>query len=126
MSNPPISGQTTHAWIVTAVDDDIASKYTVKATLDNPETGIPEQWTYNINADVAVKRFKSTGAPDQRVLSLEYGNTGQFLGYDRFNGSIGSGRIYIKTEKGIKIKGTIEGGPTDGQTFVGAGTWTKG
>jgi hypothetical protein len=127
INNPPPPGsKAAAAWINTDEDSDITSKYTLKCYLPNEETGIPEQWTYNINADVSLKRFKSTDAPDERALAAEYSNTEQFLGYDRFNGSIGSGRIYIKTEKGIKIKGTIEGGPQDGQTFVGAGTWTKG
>jgi hypothetical protein len=112
-------------WIVTAVDDDVTSKYTLRTWWTNPESGIDEPATFNINADVAVKRFKSTGAPDTKTLNLEWTDKDQFLGYDRFSGSIGGGRIYIKTEKGIKVKGEIVGGPTDGQTFVGAGTWTK-
>jgi hypothetical protein len=116
----------TKGLIITAVDDDIASKYTFKTTLVDNETGNAEPYTYNINADVSVRRFSSKGAPSDETLTVEYANREQFLGHDRFSGSIGGGRIYIKTEKGIKIKGEIEGGPIDGQTFVGSGTWTKG
>jgi hypothetical protein len=112
-------------WIQTAVDDDITSKYTCRTYWRNPETEINEPATFNINADVAVKRFHSKDAPQKMTLTVEWTDKEQFLGYDRFSGSIGGGRIYIKTEKGIKVKGEIVGGPSDGQTFVGAGTWTK-
>jgi hypothetical protein len=90
INNPPPAGsKAAAAWINTDEGSDITSKYTLKCYLPNEETGIPEQWTYNINADVSLKRFKSTGAPEERELTAEYSSTDQFLGYDRFNGSIG-------------------------------------
>ncbi|KJA20684.1 hypothetical protein HYPSUDRAFT_783543 [Hypholoma sublateritium FD-334 SS-4] len=51
--------------------------------------------SYSVNSDVTIPKFWSAG------------------------------RIFIKTGKGITIKGPISGGPTEGQTIVGSGTWTK-
>jgi hypothetical protein len=120
----PTSG-TVQAWIMAWDNGDITSKFVLNVSIPNEETGIPVLYTFNVNSDVALHRFKSQDAPQEKKLTASYTSLDQFLGYDRFNGSIGGGRIFIKTEKGVKVKGAIEGGPGDGQTFTGAGTWAR-
>jgi len=104
---------------------DVTSKYTFEDSWTNSETGISTKTVFNINADVTVPVFNSTGAPKERTLDVTFDDKLQRVGYDTFTGSIGEGRIYIRTAKGVVIKGEIEGGPEEGQSFIGAGTWTK-
>ncbi|KAG8742418.1 hypothetical protein FRC10_001552 [Ceratobasidium sp. 414] len=113
------------ASIVSADHLSATSKYTLITHWIHPQSGIPLAAAFNINADVVVPAFMSTDAPDQQTLSLEWTTDDQFLGFDEFSGEIGAGRIYIRTGKGIKVKGVIVGGPAGGQSFVGAGTWTR-
>jgi hypothetical protein len=42
--------------------------------------------------------------------------------FDSFRGNIGAGQIYLKTCKGVVIKGKINGGPSSGQSIIGRGT----
>jgi hypothetical protein len=74
-------------------------------------------FTFNVNSDVTVPKFWS----DDDALTILYDDIP--MGFDSFRGSIGGSRIFIKTDKGITIKGQIHGGPREGQTFVGSGTW---
>jgi len=101
----------------------VASKYTVEGSWYNPNSGITTRSTFNINSDVTIPVFNTRGAPKEKTLDITWSDAMQFVGYDTFTGSIGDGRIYIVTGKGIVCKGQIEGGPEDGATFVGAGTW---
>ena len=104
---------------------DVATKFTLEGSWSNPETGISVKSVYNMNADVTVPVFNTVGAPTSKQLDITWQDKMQFVGYDTFTGSIGENRIYIRTGKGVVAKGAIEGGPADGQTFVGAGTWTS-
>ena len=76
---------------------------------------------FNVNSDVIFPKFWS----DPNGLTFLHDEfTG---GYTSFEGNIGGGRIYIKTETGpIIIKGPIHGGPPEGQNFVGSGSWIEG
>ena len=74
---------------------------------------------------MTVPAFHTKGAPASMTLGITWDYYMQFLGYDTFTGSIGAGRIFISTGKGVIFKGQIEGGPEIGQRFVGAGTWTS-
>lgn len=95
---------------------------------DHDEGKVPI--SFNCNADITVPKFWSDGAdknPPLRSLSGTYNDwTAQGAGYDSFRGTIGENRIYLKTGKGVVIKGKISGGPTSGQTIVGSGTWSMG
>ena len=104
--------------------DDVSTKYVVQVFVPNAETGITKKHTYNINADVTVPSF-GTKPAKQRSLDVTVSDSMQTLGFDTFTGSIGDGRIYIRTAKGVVMKGEILGGPEDGQTFVGSGTWSS-
>lgn len=117
--------KTSAASIVTADYLSATSKYTLVTYWLNPQTEIPLETTFNLNTDVTVPAFSSLDAPDEKKLVLEWATEDQFLGYDRFSGEIGGGRIFLQTSKGIIVKGAIVGGPTRGQGFVGAGTWTR-
>ncbi|KAF9072603.1 Aa1-PRI4 [Rhodocollybia butyracea] len=85
---------------------------------DNDEGTIPV--AYTINSDVTVPKFWS----DDKALALLYDDIP--MGFDSFRGSIGNGRIFIETGKGVTIKGPIHGGPEEGQSFTGSGTWLVG
>ncbi|KAF9072601.1 hypothetical protein BDP27DRAFT_1360918 [Rhodocollybia butyracea] len=76
--------------------------------------------TFNINSDVTVPKFWS----ENKGLTLLYDDIP--MGFDSFRGNIGGGTIFIKTGKGITIKGPIQGGPEEGQTITGSGTWLQG
>ncbi|KAF9072605.1 Aa1-PRI4 [Rhodocollybia butyracea] len=109
----------------TIVEVDLAtySKFNVKGVKwvnpdDHDEGTVPV--TFNVNSDVTVPKFWS----DANALTLLYDEIP--MGFDSFRGSIGEGRIFIKTGKGITIKGPIHGGPREGQTFTGSGTWLQG
>ncbi|KAG9090018.1 hypothetical protein FRC06_001250, partial [Ceratobasidium sp. 370] len=115
----PSVTKTSVASIVTAEHAAVTSKYTLVTLWVNPETNIPLAATFSINADILVPAFMSTSAPTRKTLSLEWTTENQFSGFDQFSGEIGGGRIYIKTRKGIKVKGTILGGPSSVQSFVG-------
>ncbi|KJA18044.1 hypothetical protein HYPSUDRAFT_191405 [Hypholoma sublateritium FD-334 SS-4] len=78
--------------------------------------------SFSVNSDVTVPKFWSA----EKALTLLYDNDALSGGFDSFRGTIGDGKIFIKTGKGITIKGPISGGPSEGQTIVGSGTWTKG
>ena len=112
--------------IVTAQQLSESSKYTLLSYWHNPQTGMDNETVFNINADSMVPTFASLEAPARRNLLVEWTDERQFLGYDRFSGEIGGGRIYIKTEKGIVIKGPIAGGPSRTRRFDGAGAWVRG
>jgi len=104
------------------------SKYRLEGRWENRETGILEIWTLNVNTDIPIPRFNSKGAnnsPPESNLTATYENNNQFIGFDRFSGSIGGGRFYLRTDKGVVVKGEIEGGPEEGQSFVGSGSWIK-
>jgi hypothetical protein len=101
------------------------TKYTLHVIMPNPVTEIPEHFALNVNSDTFISRFRSKDAPKARTLTVDHTSLHQFLGYDGFQGSIGHGRIYLRTDRGITIKGEIEGGPDEGHTFVGAGSWTR-
>jgi len=106
----------------------IYSKFRLEGKLKNPVTEVDEIWAFNVNSDVSVVKFFSRGAdkvPIQYTLVGSWTKMEQFSGFDRFSGSIGGGRIYIKTTNGIVFKGEIVGGPAEGQSFVGSGTWLK-
>ncbi|KAG9090017.1 hypothetical protein FRC06_001249 [Ceratobasidium sp. 370] len=124
-SRMPPEAKTSVASIVTAEHAPVTSKYTLVTLWVNPETNIPLAATFNINTDILVPAFTSTDAPTRKTLSLEWTTEDQFCGFDQFSGEIGGDRIYIMTRKGIKVKGTIVGGPTSAQSFVGTGTWAR-
>jgi hypothetical protein len=102
-----------------------ATKFTLETAWRHPETGIPVPAVFNINSDVLIESFKSEGAQEMRTLSLTYTSISQAIGFQRFEGTVGENKIYIMLERGMVVKGKIVGGPAKGQTFVGAGTWTR-
>lgn len=109
---------------INAGDNALYSKFTIKGAKyvnpDDHDEGIVPI-TFNANSDVPVPKFWS----DPKGLTLLYDEG--VSGYTSFRGTIGDGRIFLKTEKGpITIKGPIHGGPSEGQTFVGSGTWVQG
>ena len=108
--------------------NNVYSKFKLEGRWENSQTGVYERWVFNINSDVALPAFHSPGAdknpPQWNLTGIWQVNT-QFTGFDRFSGSIGEGRIYIHTDKGLVFKGAIIGGPDEGSSFVGAGTWIK-
>ncbi|GJJ08854.1 hypothetical protein Clacol_003074 [Clathrus columnatus] len=111
-----------------APNQTVYSKYRIEGTLDNPETGIKEIWTFNVNSDVAVPRFWSVSAdkkPPERTVLGTYTDMSQFAGFDRFSGAIGDSKFYLRTDRGVVFKGDIVGDPTEGQSFTSAGTWFK-
>lgn len=117
-----IMANTSYATIA-AGDNPLYSKFTVKGAMwvnpnDHDEGTVPI--TYNVNSDVSVSKFWSA----DKGLTLLYDTYS--AGFDSFRGTIGAGRIFIKTGKGITIKGPISGGPPEGQTIVGSGTWIQG
>lgn len=117
-----IMSHTSYATI-RAEDNPVYSKFTVKGGMwvnpnDHDEGVVPI--TFNANSDVSVPKFWSA----DKGLTLLYDTFN--AGYGSFRGTIGAGRIFIKTEKGITIKGAISGGPAEGQSFVGSGTWIQG
>ncbi|GJJ14408.1 hypothetical protein Clacol_008672 [Clathrus columnatus] len=123
------SGMTKSTALIKPGNDSYYSKFKLEGQWRNDETGINTPWTFNVNSDVSVNKFWTVGAdktPPQRTLEYTYDNSSQFIGFDRFSGSIGGGRIYIRTDKGVVFKGEIKGGPEEGQSFTGAGTWLKG
>ncbi len=101
------------------------SKFTAKGgkwvNSDDHDEGVVPM-AYNINSDVTVPKFWS----DKKALTLLYESEYLVGGFDSFRGTIGDGRVFIKTGKGITIKGPIHGGPEEGQTIVGSGTWVQG
>ncbi|KAF5353352.1 hypothetical protein D9756_007806 [Leucocoprinus leucothites] len=106
---------------------DVQSKYTIEGFWVDGGTGVNQIWTFNVNADVAVPKFYSPGA-QQGMYSLSGTKPNGFesmVGYDTFTGSVGGGRFYIRTRKGVIIKGPIVGGTREGVSFVGSGTWMK-
>jgi hypothetical protein len=119
------SVKTPQAWVVVQDSVVFTTKYTLHVMMPNSVTDVNEHYALNVNADVFISRFNSKDAPKARTLTVVYTSMNQFLGYDGFQGSIGCGRFYLQTDQGIIIKGEIEGGPVDGQTFVGVGTWTR-
>jgi hypothetical protein len=106
----------------------IYSKFLLEGAFENPEAEVEEVWSLNVNSDVAIISFHSVGAnqdpPERRLVSV-YQSIVQLTGFDKISGSIGNGKIYIHTQRGVVIKGDIIGGPKTGQTFIGAGTWTR-
>ncbi|GJJ14401.1 hypothetical protein Clacol_008665 [Clathrus columnatus] len=112
--------------LIRAENHDVYSKFKLECSFGNQTNDI---WTFNVNSDIALPKFWSFGAdksPIRRNLIVTYDNPLQFSGFDRFYGSIGDGKIYVRTDKGVTLKGPIAGGPIEGQTFTGAGTWLKG
>ena len=108
----------------------VHSKFVLEGAWLDPETEISVRWTYNINSDVSVPAFNSPDALDKPPVYALSGTSwvrdSQFTGYDSFSGTFGEGRIYIKTRKGLVIKGPIVGGPdAGGQCFVGYGTFAN-
>ncbi|KJA17090.1 hypothetical protein HYPSUDRAFT_146919 [Hypholoma sublateritium FD-334 SS-4] len=108
-----------------AEDPTIYSKFTAKGgmwvnSLDHDEGVVAI--SYSVNSDVTVPKFWSA----EKALLLLADPDMINGGFDSFRGTIGNGQIFIKTGKGITIKGPICGGPSEGQTIVGSGTWTKG
>ncbi|KIK02745.1 hypothetical protein K443DRAFT_509710 [Laccaria amethystina LaAM-08-1] len=109
---------------IKAEETSFYSKFTIKGEKfvnpNDPDEGtVPV--TFNANSDVSVPKFWS----DPKGLTLLYDEV--VSGYTSFRGTIGNGRIFLKTEKGpVTIKGPIHGGPSEGQTFVGSGTWIQG
>jgi len=114
---------------IKAGDASTYSKFEITINIINPETDINTKYTYTCNSDVRVKKFWTAGSenhPPDNVLFTIYpeGDFGDIAtGFDSFSGSIGAKKIYIKTGKGIVTKGDIEGGPEEGQTIRGSGTW---
>ena len=110
---------------IKAEDTSVYSKFTVKGGMwVNPadhDEGVVAT-SYSINSDVTVPKFWS----GDKTLTLLYDNDMITGGFDSFRGTVGAGTIFIKTGRGITIKGPISGGPAEGQTIVGSGTWTKG
>ncbi|CAA7262427.1 unnamed protein product [Cyclocybe aegerita] len=107
---------------IEAGDEAIYSKFTIKGAMwnnpaDHDEGTVPIVFT--ADADVSLPRFSSV----DKGLTLLY-NTFKG-GFDTFRGNIGNGTIFIRTGKGIVIKGKIHGGPDDGQDIVGSGTWIE-
>lgn len=108
---------------IAAGDNNLYSKFTIKGEMwvnpsDHDEGTVPI--TFNANSDVSVPKFWS----EAKGLKLLYDTFN--AGYDSFRGTIGGGKIFIKTGKGITIKGDISGGSPEGQSFVGSGTWIQG
>ncbi|KAJ7159213.1 hypothetical protein C8R43DRAFT_994179 [Mycena crocata] len=119
--------------MIRAEDNSIYSKFKLQGKMwvngqDQDEGTVPI--TFNCNSDVAVPRFWSEGSnanPPGYCLIGRYDNWAtQGIGHDEFRGTIGEGKIFLKTSKGVVIKGSISGGPATGQTIVGAGTWIMG
>jgi hypothetical protein len=107
---------------INAEDNSIYSKFTVKGAMYNNPNDRDEGTvtiSFNANSDVSVPKFWS----DAKALVLLY--TEVTAGFDTFRGNIGGGKIFLKTGKGITIKGDIHGGPPEGQNFVGSGTWIQ-
>ncbi|KAF8598450.1 hypothetical protein BDV93DRAFT_526725 [Ceratobasidium sp. AG-I] len=125
LARMPIPSLISMASIATADHLSATSKYNLVTYWYNPETEIELTSNFNINADVTVPAFFSAEAPARKTLNVEAISEDQFLGFDEFSGEIGGGRIFIVTKKGVKIKGEIVGGPDQGQSFVGAGSWTR-
>lgn len=109
--------------------EQVLSKYVLEVVITDEETEVDQIWNFNVNSDVALPTFHSTGADDFPVVySLvgTYDDTSrQMTSFDRFRGSIGNNRFYLRTSLGVIIKGPISGGPLQGQSFVGSGTWLK-
>ena len=106
---------------------DIYSKFVVRGRWLDPEREVYIAWDYNIHSDVPVTTFKSPGSTDEPpkyALNGTWQDKQQFRGFSYFKGSIGNGRIYIKTTTGVVIKGPIEGGPDEEQIFVGSGKFS--
>ncbi|CUA69686.1 hypothetical protein RSOLAG22IIIB_08609 [Rhizoctonia solani] len=106
---------------------DAVSKYTFQTTFEDPKSGIPVPLTFNINSDTPVKSFKSSNAPAESALEVEYDKSlGHPSGLSAFSGTIGGGRIHIKIPSWkYVIKGPIHDRPTAGTKFVGNGNWTS-
>ncbi|CAE6400128.1 unnamed protein product [Rhizoctonia solani] len=106
----------------------IISKYSFKWAWVDEQSGIPIGIAFNVNSDVPVPSFKSSGAPSVRTLQVKYDrDRGQPYGLSDFNGIIGSNRIYLEIPEWlIEISGAIEGGPYIGTTFAGQGSWISG
>lgn len=107
---------------------DIYSKFTIQGRWLDPEQEVYIGWTYNVNSDVALVTFNSPGAtdkPPKYALNGTWREKSDLLGFKKFDGVIGGGRFYIKTVDGVVIKGPIEGGPDEGQSFTGSGTFTR-
>ena len=107
---------------IKAEDNAIYSKFTIKGAMWNNPADHDEGTvtiSFNANSDVAVPKFWS----DDKALVLLY--DGFNAGFDTFRGNIGAGKIFVKTGKGLTIKGNIYGGPPEGQNFVGSGTWIQ-
>ncbi|KAJ6499813.1 Aa1-PRI4 [Mycena vulgaris] len=85
--------------------------------------------SFNCNTNITVLRFWSDGSeknPPFRSLTCTYNDwTAQGAGYDSCRGTIGEGRIYLNTGKGVVIKGKMEVMEGTGQVIVGSGTWSK-
>jgi hypothetical protein len=118
---------------IKAGGDSIYSKFRfdcqVMKDLSDPDKGSYAA-TFNCNSDVTVPKFWSEGSdkapkPERTLIGTYTEWTTQGLGFDSFEGTIGDGRIYLTTGKGIVIKGAIKGGPDEGQTITGRGTWTQ-
>ncbi|KAJ7112967.1 hypothetical protein C8R44DRAFT_882008 [Mycena epipterygia] len=77
----------------------ILTKFKCEAKYEAPITLI-----LNINSDVLVLSFRSSGAPTQSKLTL--------------------GQIRLTTDKNVIISGGIDGGPSESQSFTATGTWT--
>lgn len=113
------------ASIVTAEHLAVTSNYTLLTFWRNPATRVDLNSVFNINADVMVPAFSSIQAPARATLIVEWSSESQLIGKDKFTGEIGGGRIYIKTDKGLVIKGAIAGGPAQVHSFSGGGSWAR-
>jgi hypothetical protein len=111
----------------------VGSKYTLEVKYQ-PDPSDPDSATVtkslNINSDVNVPKFNSTGAPKDFKLRFKYENpTRSIAGFARIRGTIGEGKINFTLSRAddtvaAKVAGDITGGPDETQTFVGSGTWT--
>ena len=98
-----------------ATGEGILSKYVFRFRLSDTLIA-----TFNANTDIATISFHS-----QDTLTLHTNSEDDLKGYRTFSGTIGKNKLKITFDNGIRIDGTIEGGPTKVQSIVGAGTWLR-
>jgi hypothetical protein len=105
----------------------IYSKFRIEVRLPDPRSDIHTILIFNVNSDIPLPKFHSDGAdrkPVQTLLTVVYKDQEQFTGFHRFSGKIGEKRIWIETDRGIVFKGGIVGGPEEGVSLGGSGSWT--
>jgi hypothetical protein len=104
----------------------VTGKFLLGFNWPDPDMGdMPVELYMNVNSDVSVSQFTAKlGA-----VTITVPNNKELSGIFRFTGNIGGGRIFMKIRSSIGdviVKGTIEGGPEQGRTFVGTGGFTRG